>query len=170
MINPNLNKARQRWALSNPCKTVEQCGRPGCRADFTVAGKSIATILTVDLFTQPLAWHCQIGLIAPNGETKSIEEWDNGDVSAAAEIARQILAGVGAPGADRIIFDELSLTVARQLNIDEAAFVYNITRDFKRIKPVAIAEAAEYNFANKKTQVGDGAFIPQNRIIYEREN
>lgn len=166
----SIIKTRQQWALTHPRRTIESCGANGVRADLHFGGRRLATVLMVPMFELPLSWHAQIGIVWPNGQCVPVEQWQSGDASGAVTIAKRMLEGVGQPITDRILFDELSVRVTRRVTADEAITAANAAGLLSTVD-VLVGEVGVYNFANRRSQCGDGAFQPVHiEKVYERRD
>lgn len=168
-MNERTIKLRQRWVLGHPCRVLDECGRPGYRADFVLAGHPVATVLTIDLFTSPLAWHADVARIDEHGKTLPLIAWSDTDRAAAFDLARRMLDGVGAPDCDSADCDQWKIGIVRPLTDREIAFVLGNRRPIPA--PPAIGEISEFDFSDPGTEAGPGIYTPQTRrIVYAREN
>jgi hypothetical protein len=186
-VNKDIIKKRQLWVKDHPCRFVEECAAPGYRLDLDQHGLLIATVLTIDLFDQPLAWRAKIALLHPSGTPRPITGWTMSERLQAYEIAISILDGVGIKSGAFTLSDSLSIDLCYPLTPDEAEWVVRASLRPASLRPVATCEAVpvgevnQYDFADKSTQVAgwwngkrgreEGVFLPQKRkLIYEQRN
>ena len=166
MLTSEQIRQRQRWVLTHPCRRVEDCGMLGYRIDLPAGGETIATILTIDLFSSPVAWHSTTALIGQDGVTLPVTVWQANDRTALLRIAEQMLEGVG-----QLICrheeDQLSIGIARLVTTAEAEIIFRAI-GLCPPKPRAIGEIAVYDFADRRTEADWNTFLPQERrIVYD---
>jgi hypothetical protein len=179
-MNKDVTKKRQQWVKDHPCRFVEECAAPGYRLDLDRHGLLIATVLTIDLFDQPLAWRAKIALLNSSGTPRRIAGWTMPERLQAYEIAVSILAGVGIKSGAFTLSDALSIDLCYLLTPDEAAHVARAAMRPVEIdsSPRLVGEIGRYDFSDKKTQIDgwwngkagreEGAYQPQKRmLIYE---
>lgn len=169
-------KQRQRWALLNVCRRVEDCGKPGVRADVDMGAGRLGTTLSIDLFDlhkQPLAWHAGVSIILPNGQGKPFAVWSEQDRFIAFDVCKRMLEGVGQREAARLETGALSIEIVLPVTADEAATFGHVIADphstlnAGQLPKQVIGSLGFYDVADKKSQVGDGLFIPTERsLIY----
>lgn len=170
ILDETIIQKRQQWVVRHPCSHYTECGRPGYAAEIQDGPVTLRTILSVDLFTQPWAWHSQIGVIGPDARPKLRMFWTTQERIAAVAYARRMVQGVG-QGVNTLETDDLSLGYARILTWRETQIVLACTGNAPASQMIAAGEIGEYDVTDKKTQVGDGLFIPTNRsVIYGRGN
>lgn len=175
MANPFENlKLRQAWVLRHPCEQVKDCGKLGYVDKRKFGGLTLATSLTIDLFTKPLAWHSQVIRFDASDQPMPLYGQDQSDLLAMAAIARELVAGVGVSASQQMEVDQLAVGYRRDLTVEEAAAAfYHLSRQKPQAdapKP-AVGQLNEYDFANRKLQVGDGLFLPvRSQTIYERKH
>ena len=166
MLTSEQIRKRQNWVLTNPCRRVEDCGRPGYRVDLPAGRQMIATILTIDLFTSPVAWHSTTALVGQQGVTLPVSLWHADDRPALIRIAEQMLEGVG-QSVWRHEEDQLSIGIARLVTPREAEIIFRAL-GLHPPAPRAIGEVAIYDFADGSTEAGQHLFVPQERsIVYD---
>lgn len=177
-VNKDLIKMRQRWVKDHPCRVVEECGLPGYVHDVEQGGLIIRTVLSIDLFTEPLAWRVQMALLYPSRMPRPRASWSIQQNAYLLGMARQLLDGVGC-GADRLSVDSISFELARPVTAEEAEYVYRAAgRPDCRIKQLPVGEISSYDFTNRSLQVDgwwngktgreEGLFLPETRtLIYE---
>lgn len=167
----SLLKKRQAWVLLHPCVTYLECGRQGYRAIFqSDSGVKFITVLTIDLFTQPWAWHSQIGIIGPGGKAKLSSAYTLPERLEAVELAQYLVSGVGE---GRPVFerDSLSLGFARTLTVSEThtAMAFQGNAPERDLFPVG--EFNVYDAGHSITQAGESLQIPKTRtVLYGRGN
>lgn len=168
-MNERTIKLRQRWVLGHPCRVLDECGRPGYRADFVLAGHPVATVLTIDLFAAPLAWHADVARIDEHGKTLPLIAWSETDRTAAFDLARRMLDGVGSPDGDGADCDQWKVGIVRPLTDREIACVLGNRRPIPAAP--AIGEVSIFDFSDAGTEAGPGIHVPQTRrIVYARGN
>lgn len=169
-------KIRQRWALLNVCRSVDECNKPGVRADLNMGAGRLGTSLSIDFFDldrQPLAWHAGVAIILPNGQGKPFNSWTQTDRFTAFDVCKRMLEGVGQREAARLETGALSIEIILPLTADEAATFGHVIADphstlnAGQLPKQVIGSLGFYDVTNKKSQVGDGLFIPTERsLIY----
>lgn len=169
---------RQSWVKDHPCRVVEECGLPGYVHDIERHGLIIRTVLSIDLFAQPLAWRAQIALLYPSRLPRARSTWSIPQNALLLSIARQLLDGVG-QGGDHLTTDAVSFELARLLTGAEAEYVFRAAmRPATEFESVPVGEINGYDFTDKKLQIDgwwngktgreEGLFLPQKRVlIYE---
>jgi hypothetical protein len=166
-MDESTNKTRQDWVLRHPCPTLRHCGERGYSADVVIAGVKLRTVLTIDLFTKPLAWHATIARIQPDGRPVALDSLAGSDRLAMLGLAIEMLRGVGQNGTDALEIDAVSVGCGRTLTPQEVRTVASHARQFAPLALIAVGEINEYDFSDRTTQVGDGLHIPINReVIY----
>jgi hypothetical protein len=168
MMDLRLIKKRQRWVLEHPCRTVQECGKLGYRADFDLAGGNrVATVLTIDLFSEPLAWHSDVAIIGNDGAAKPVALWSVSDRAAAFDLSFQMLAGVGKPDAQTVDCDGWKVGFVRPLTGAETVRAMEVAGRRPAAEPVAIGEISEFDFSDFETEADEGLFLPTEReIVY----
>lgn len=170
ILDETIIQKRQAWVLRHPCSHYKECGRPGYIAEIKDGPITLRTVLSIDLFTQPWAWHSQIGVIGPDGNPKPRMFWTTTERIAAVAYARRMLVNVG-QGVNALETDDLSLGYARILTWRETQAVLACVGNVPTAQKVAIGEIGEYDTTDKKSQVGDGLFIPtQREVLHGRGN
>lgn len=164
-MNRSVEQIRQSWVLRHPCRTVEECGNLGYRVDLSLVGHPVATVLTIDLFTEPLAWHSDVAILGPDGIARPVVEWSDMDRAAAFDLARGMIAGVGCPDTDRAECDEIKIGIVRCLSAAEAAIVYEIAKRRPKSGLPAIGEINLYDFNDRHSEAGDGIYAPIERTV-----
>lgn len=154
-------KQRQNWALMNPARTLQDLCRDGYRFDYPIGGLTICTTLSVNLFEEPLAWHCAIA-IRQGADVRELKAWTKNDRIAALAKAMEILDGLGTNAEPIIETGSRSIEIWRPLSIDEAVMVANIAAKDKPL-PMPQERVGLYNvydFSQKKTRVGETLYLP----------
>lgn len=168
MITRELIDKRQRWVLRNPCCRVEDCGKLGYRYDFQAGGQTIATVLTIDAFDPPLAWHATTALIGPDGHALPVANWTVADRAAMLDLASRLLEGVG-EAVYRHEEDLLSVGLAKRANAQETEVIFRAL-GYKPHRPRAVGEIAQYDFTDRSTEVDEHIHAPQERtLIYDNQ-
>lgn len=168
MIPREHVRKRQAWVLRHPCRRVEDCGGLGYRADYPLPdGRVLATVVTIDFFDAPLAWHATTAIMDPVGKQATpVAQWTPADRAALLDIAASLLEGVGGE-AIRHEEDGLSLGLAKQLTARETEAVYHVL-GLRPPKARAVGEIGVFDFRDKRTEASENAHVPQEReIIYE---
>lgn len=161
-------RTRQRWVLEHPAQSLQDCGKLGYRADITLGGQKMATVLLIPVFKHPLFWDAQIGLLGPDGQAIPKARWTRTDLVCAIAQAQRLLEDVGREEY-RTEEDALSIILSKRLTVDEEAKVLNYDA-LNPIQPALVGEIGVYDFS-KKSQVSDNGFMPIHRsTVYERRN
>lgn len=169
----SIKKQRQNWALMNPAREVADLAHDGYRFDYTIGGVTVCTVLSVNLFEMPLAWHAAIALKV--GESKMLTaNWSQNDRSAALAAAVEMLDGLGVEGeTPKIDAGAQSIELWKPLTIEEATIVANVMAKDPGFGPLMgrMGTVNVYDFTNKQTRVGDTLFLPtETREFYGRAN
>lgn len=167
----SLRKKRQQWVLLHPCQRFEECGRLGYRILFKgESGIKFISVLTIDLFTQPWAWHSQVGIIGENGKAKPSGSYTLPERLEAVELASHLLIGVGC-NRPRFSRDDLSLTFSKTLTIEETAIALAMQGNAPKPDLFPVGEVNIYDADDLSTFAGSSLLIPKTRtVLYGRGN
>lgn len=159
-----LIKIRQGWVLHHPCRTVQECGAPGYRVDFSLRGQQVATVLTIDLFSAPIAWHAQVAWLDAEGKTRPLCSYSWDEQTGALALAQELLAGIGEA---RLIPESNEWCIGLAKPLTDAERTITLARGAMNAphRQTARAEFNQYDFRNKQTQVGDGLYVPEERTL-----
>lgn len=169
-LDESLIKRRQQWVLLRPCLAYQECAREGYTAFIHDGPIHLMSVFTIDLFTQPWAWHSLAGVVGSDGTAKPRAQWSTRERLAVVDYARRMLDGIG-EGELRIELDRLSFGFARTLTVSETVIATSRQGNAPASTVVGVGEINEYDFSDVKTRAGDHLHIPKTRsVIYGRAN
>lgn len=166
-MNKDLIKSRQRFVLCHPCRTLTECGQPGMVIDWQMGGIKLRTVLTIDLFTEPLAWHADVAVLNSDDTAIPVIRWTPADRAAALDFAKRMLEGVGVKDQLKLDGDAWRLGFIRPLTIQEASFVLGMAERRARPAPIPIGELNAYDTNDERTRADEHSWAPvERKIIY----
>ncbi len=175
-LNRDLIKTRQRWVKDHPARTVEELGLKGYVFDIEARGLIVRTVLSIDLFAQPLAWRAQIALLYPSRLPRPRGSWTLEENVFALDLARQMLAGVGLKDSQFLNADALSFEIGYPCTDAEAHYAVRAAlRPAVRFESVPVGEINQYDFTDTSTQIDgwwngktgreEGLYLPRERTL-----
>lgn len=183
-LSQDMIKKRQQWAKDHPARVAEELTAPGYIFDLKCNGLFVRTVLSIDLFQEPLAWRAQIGLLYPSKLPRALKDWTMPEMIEAFGIAQRLLDGVGVKS-DLLRKDALSFELIYPCTPAEAGYAVRAAlRPATAFESLPVGEVNQYDFSDKSTQIAgwwnsregreEGLFLPQTRsVIHEpgkREN
>ena len=170
-------KTRQHWALDHPARTVNDFYGPGYVKDFNWHGLYVRTVLSIDLFQQPIAWRAEVALMYPGWQPRPLKLYSMNELILCHTIAKSLLEGVGLQHTRFVSKTNVSIELANNCTPEEAVYAVNAAmRPAVELLPVAVGEINEYDLS-PQTQIAGvwdgkkgkelGFYQPsQRRIVY----
>ena len=181
-LSKDVIAARQRWVKDHPARSVDELALRGYVFDLEERGGIVRTVLSIDLFAQPLAWRAQIALLSPSRQPRPRSSWSLGENVLALDLARQMLAHVGLPAEQFLNTDALSFELCYPCTTAEAYYVVRASlRPATRFEALPVGEINQYDFTDASTQIAgwwngktgreEGLYLPKQRtLIYAGGN
>lgn len=172
---------RQAWVKDHPARVKEELTALGYTLDVTVQkGFILRTVLSIDLFTAPLAWRCEIASMYPSKLPRLLSSMTMAQMIFAHDVAKELLSGVGE--AEREILsgkNAISFEIAHPCTPEEAEYVVKAAlRPAALFESVPVGELNEYDLSSASQVAGwwdgkegkqQGLYLPTKRsLIYER--